>query len=197
MKGKNDQEEREDFAVDIEAEDVGERQNEQSLMEEEEMGAGALKKLREKLKMCEAEKAAHLNGWQRANADLANYKREVRESGERNRERAAEKILTDIVPTLDAFMLARESKEWGAISESWRKGVERIHDGLLSSLAVHGLSSFGAVGEAFDPERFEAVGMDETDEKEKDHTVSVVLQKGYALHGHPIRVAKVRVFEYV
>lgn len=195
MKGKNDQDKREDFAVDIESEAEVAQSGEQSLIEEEEMGAGALKRLREKLKVCEAERAAHLDGWQRANADLANYKREVRESGERNRERAAEKILSDLVPVLDSFALARESKEWNAVSEQWRSGVERIHEKLLATLREHGLSSFGAVGDSFDPERFEAVGMDGAKDASLDNTVSAVLQSGYMLNGHLIRPAKVKVFQ--
>lgn len=195
MKGKNDQYVREDFVVDAESGDDAGHPNEESCIEEEEMSAGALKALREKLKICEAEKAAHLNGWQRANADLANYKREVREERERARERAAEKILSDLVPILDSFALARESKEWSAVSENWRSGVERIHEKLLSTLREHGLSSFGAVGDVFDPERFEAVGMDSAEDASLEHTVSAVLQSGYTLSGHLLRPAKVKVFQ--
>ncbi len=195
MKGKNDQDKREDFAVDMESEDEAAQSDEQSLIEEEEMSAGALKKLREKLKVCEAERVAHLDGWQRANADLANYKREVREERERARERAAENILSDLVPVLDSFALARESKEWSVVSEHWRSGVERIHEKLLATLREHGLSSFGAVGDPFDPERFEAVGMDSTQDTSREHTVSAVLQSGYVLNGHLLRPAKVKVFQ--
>lgn len=157
--------------------------------------AAVLAKLREKLHACEAERQEHLDGWQRANADLANYKREVRESMAREHERAAEQIIAALIPTLDSFTSARESDAWKNVEESWRQGVERIHDQFERTLGEHGLSSFGASGEAFDPNRSEAVGMDATDDAAKDHTISAVLQKGYMLNGHVVRPAKVRVFE--
>lgn len=206
MKGKSDQEERDDFAgtssEDVFAETIkatgdteAEGAEDCTLLDEEETSMGAMKKLREKLKACEAEKAANLNGWQRANADLANYKREVRESMVRERERAAEKILADLVPVLDSFAMAREGAHWQEVDASWRQGVESIQSQLIRALAEHGLLAFGDMGESFDPVRFEAVGVDSTPDKEKDHTVSAVLQKGYMLHGHIIRAAKVRVYD--
>jgi molecular chaperone GrpE (heat shock protein) len=39
-------------------------------------GPSALKKLREKLKKAVEEKQEYLDGWQRARADFANYKKE-------------------------------------------------------------------------------------------------------------------------
>ena len=47
--------------------------------DEEMAGADAaarVKKLREGLKQCETEKREYLDGWQRAKADLINYKRD-------------------------------------------------------------------------------------------------------------------------
>ena len=44
--------------------------------DEAEEGPGLVKKLREKLKKAVEEKQEYLEGWQRARADFANYKRE-------------------------------------------------------------------------------------------------------------------------
>ena len=49
---------------------------EEFVPEDEGSGPAALKSLREKLKKAVEEKQEYLEGWQRARADLANYKRE-------------------------------------------------------------------------------------------------------------------------
>ncbi|MGY4884897.1 MAG: nucleotide exchange factor GrpE, partial [Nanobdellota archaeon] len=52
------------------------------------------------------------------------------------------------------------------------------------------------VGERFDLNLHHSIEMIPTDVKEKDHTVSEVVQKGYKLGERVIRVARVNIFEY-
>ena len=74
--------------------------------EEAEGGPGALKRLREKLKRAVEEKREYLEGWQRARADFANYKREVEEGHGEKTVALASRFLEEMLPALDALELA-------------------------------------------------------------------------------------------
>lgn len=155
-----------------------------------------LKTLREKLKACEQEKAEHLTGWQRAKADLVNYKREVATGYERERARATEEIATDLLSVIDSFVMAMRGQAWQSVDPNWRMGVEHIYTQLMNVLKEHGLDAFGKVGEVFDPNTHESVSTTETQKEEDDHTVHEVVQPGFRLHGHVVRPAKVIVSIY-
>jgi molecular chaperone GrpE len=67
---------------------------------------------------------------------------------------------------------------------------------LENVLNKNNVVSYGKRGDTFDPSLHEAVGMQETDKKEKDHTVEDVIQKGYKINNKIIRSAKVVINEY-
>ena len=74
--------------------------------EETESGPAAIKSLREKLKKAVAEKQEYLEGWQRARADLVNYKKEQALShGERGEQTKAE-LIEELLPALDVLELS-------------------------------------------------------------------------------------------
>lgn len=155
----------------------------------------ALKKLREKLRVCEAEKKDYLDGWQRMRADFANARRdEDARRGEMIRF-AAEGLVEDLLPTLDSFSMAFANKEaWEKVDANWRNGVEYIHTQLLSVLEARGLTEIGKVGEKIDPRLHIAIDIVPDDDESKTDIVAVVIQKGYRLHSKVVRPAKVKVF---
>jgi len=163
-----------------------------------------LKKLREKLRQCEADKTEYLNGWQRAKADLINSRKEEETRRETVRRFATESLLLDIIPALDSFDMAlgtldaafREAPEAGEAEKSWRTGIASIHAQLLAILASHRLSAFDPLGEPFNPERHDSIGSAPVADPKRDHTVVAVLQKGYELDGKVIRPAKVTIGSY-
>lgn len=156
---------------------------------------GTVKKLREKLRVCEAEKKDYLDGWQRMRADFANARRdEDARRGELIRF-AAEGLVEELLPTLDSFSMAFANKEaWEKVDANWRNGVEYIHTQLLSVLETRGLTEIGKVGEKVDPRLHIAIEVVHDDDDHKADTVSLVVQKGYRLHSKVIRPAKVKVF---
>ena len=164
--------------------------------ENEDENANALatqKKLREKLRACEAEKKEYLDGWQRMRADFANARKEEDIRRGELVKFASEGLVEDVLPVLDSFTMAFGNKEaWGKVDENWRRGVEYIYAQLFSVLEARGLSEIGAVGEKLDPRLHIAMEIIETDDKNKEDTVSEVIQKGYRLHSKVIRPAKVR-----
>ena len=151
-----------------------------------------LKKLREKLHKCEAEKKEYLDGWQRMRADFANARKEEDMRRGELIKFASEGLVEDMLPVLDSFSMAFANKEsWEKVDTNWRKGVEYIHAQMLSVLESRGLVEVGVVGEKIDPRlhiEIEQVPGDES----KSGTVVEVIQKGYRLHNKVIRPAKVK-----
>ena len=103
---------------------------------------------------------------------------------------ANEKLMTELLPVLDNFERALETKTDEV--ESYAKGMELIFQQMKTALENHGLKEIAAQGEDFDPNKHSAV-MTEESEELGSGKVSKVLQKGYELNGRVIRPAMVAV----
>lgn len=126
---------------------------------------------------------ARLQSEYKSHKDRARRKREeARRGGRVELVSALADVLDDVDRALDADP-----------SEDVRKGlqlvVRRIEDQLASIDAERVQPE---PGEAFDPERHEALTTEATDEHEED-TVLELLQPGYALGDHLVRAARVKV----
>lgn len=160
----------------------------------EEAHTETIKKLREKIKSLEAEKQEYLTGWQRAKADLINARKRDEEDKRAFAKRAAEDIVTELIPVLQSFESAMGNKaHWEKVDKNWRIGVESIAQQLKLALANHGLTEIDPIGKEFDPSRDEAIEHVPVNEKNRHNLVIEVLQKGYALHGTVIRAPRVKV----
>lgn len=165
--------------------------------EEVESPAAALKKLREKLKACEAEKQEYLTGWQRAKADFVNARKVDAHEREEFARFATEKVLLDMLGVADSFEMAFAHKEsWEKVDAGWRTGVESIYSQLLTAFERHGLVPFGVPGERFDPRLHAAAHTVPVADSKDDDTVILVVQRGYRLHDKIVRPARVTVGEY-
>ncbi|MCD5381781.1 MAG: nucleotide exchange factor GrpE [Candidatus Pacebacteria bacterium] len=161
------------------------------LEEEEAQSGDKMKALREKLKVCEEEKMQHLENLQRTKADFLNSKKRLEEQLSRDTERITEGFIQDLLPLCDSFTMAMANKEaWEAVDKNWRVGVEGIHAQLKNILTMHGVTEIHPEGEVFDPERHEAMKIEENADAPKD-TVLKVIQYGYERNGTIIRPAKV------
>lgn len=166
--------------------------------EDAELSTGeVIKKLREKLKIAVEEKQKYLDGWQRDKAEFVNARKRDEESKKEYVRFATEKIIEDILPVLDAFDMAMGNKtSWENAPVEWRKGVEGIYQQLVGVLSRHEVKPFGAIGDIFDPNLYHSISVVATGEKEKDHTVAEILQKGYNIKEKVLRPALVKVFEF-
>jgi len=156
-----------------------------------------LKKLKEKLKVCEKEKQEYLDGWQRERADLINYKKRSEEEKKEYIKFANESLLEEMLAVLESFDMAFMDKEkWNSVPETWRVGVEYIHSQLVKVLDDNGLKEFvPKVGDKFDPTFHIAEEMTPTDKKEEDGVILSVKKKGYMMNGKIIIAPKVVVGE--
>jgi len=185
--------ENEDISIDLET-------GEEIELEEEEATNVALKdkmkKLRKELKEAQKERDANLAGWQRAKADLANFRKTIEEDRVKNTARTKGDLIKNIIPALDTFDAAMQEGSWNDVDKKWREGVERISKQFHKALESEGLKSFGTIGDVFDPNIHECMSMSQTDKKKEDHTITQVLQNGYRINNELVRPAKVVVAEF-
>ena len=140
-----------------------------------------IKKLKKKLKECQKEKEKYLTGWQRAQADLINYRRRQEEIMEEFRKYSQESLIREILPVLDSLRIGQEQ-----IPE-----LKTIKKQLKIILEKHNLKGIKAKGEKFNPEFHEAVEMVESNKESGEITEEI--QKGYMLGEKVLRASKVKV----
>ena len=126
----------------------------------------------------------------RALAEMDNFKKRVQREKEEQARYAAEKVLADLLPTLDNLDLALQYGGQSEESRNMMVGVEMTRTMLLDALKKHGLVPVGEAGQAFDPKDHEAVGQEEAEGVEPGCIVRV-MQKGYRLNDHLLRPARV------
>ena len=153
-----------------------------------------VKKLREKIKKLEQEKQEYLDLSQRTRADYVNYKKEVESNRSLDRKFATKRLIEDLLPTLDAYDMAQGNKEaWESVDQNWRIGVEYIFNQLRAVLEGEGVTSFGKIGDAFDPMLHETMQTVPVADKSQIDTVVRVLQSGYKMNDSILRPARVHV----
>ena len=156
-----------------------------------------VKKLREELAKCQAERTEYLTGWQRAKADYINLKKEQEKMGSEIARFAKEGLLLELLTLADSFSMAFANKEaWEKVDKNWRLGVEYIYSQLESIFRDNGLVEINPVDQLFDPNIMQAVATVAVDEENKDHKVIEVSAKGYKMGERVLRPAKVKVGEY-
>jgi molecular chaperone GrpE len=152
----------------------------------EEHASDTLKKLTERVRVCEKEKRELLENLQRVRADFLNARRRLEERAHRDREQAVERHVQALLPLCDSFDLALNDSAWSASDAPWKKGVESIKAQLAAVLRSYGVEVIEPLGERFDPREHEAL----TDNG-GGQLVTAVLQKGYKRGEIVIRPAKV------
>ena len=168
--------------------------NDDVTIEEHATEADRTKALRAKLKRCIEEKQEYLDGWQRAQADLVNSKKQTEVERKNTIQYACTNLLMELTPVIDSFEMAFANKEaWESVDEGWRKGVEYIHSQFMTVLSDSGITLLDPIGEAFDPQRHDSIESVHTDVAAEDNTIVGVVQKGILLHDKVIRPARVKV----
>ncbi len=143
--------------------------------------------LKQALAEAEGRVEKYLANWQRAEADLANYKRHSDQEKQEIGRYANITLMLSILPVLDDMERAFAALPPRTARQGWVDGVRLVERKLLNSLEALGLSRIEALGKPFDPNLHEAVRQDAGAEG----TVVAEVQKGYKLHDRVIRPAKV------
>jgi molecular chaperone GrpE len=126
----------------------------------------------------------------RERAELDNQRKRLQRDLEQARRFANEKLLADLLPVLDN--LERGLATEGGDPAALRGGVELTLRELIRVVDASGLKAVGTVGEAFDPERHQAMAMVDSAGHASGRIVAV-MQKGYVLNERLLRPALVSV----
>lgn len=144
------------------------------------------------LEQARREALANLEGWQRARAEFTNYKRRVTQELADSKQRGALDALAQVLPIMDDFERALANIPEEMKDHPWMNGTALILKNMQKVLDNYDIEIMDPVGEEFDPNFHEAVGMDDSGEYESG-TITMTMQKGYRSGDKVLRPALVRV----
>lgn len=150
--------------------------------------------LQELLTATQLEAAENMNGWQRSQAEMINYRKRVEKEQAKIYENSSARVIMrflDILDDLDRALANRPSDNEGA---EWANGIELIYRKLHTILDNEGVKLMEAEGQTFDPNLHEAISQEESPDHESGQIIEVI-NKGYLIGERVLRPALVRVAE--
>lgn len=151
-----------------------------------------IESLKNEIQSVQAKANEYLDGWQRSQAEFANYKKRM----EREQLIAGQimagniiKQFLDVIDDLDRALKNRPKEGDGAV---WADGIDLIYRKFLSVLEAQGIKPIEAEGLFFDPNLHEAISHEDHPELESGRVIGVV-QQGYIYGDRVLRPARVRV----
>lgn len=122
-------------------------------------------------------------------AEFENFKKTAIKERTEARKFATERLVVDLLSTLDTLEAALSTPASAETIETIRKGIELTAHELRTSLAKHGVEALPAEG-PFDPSIHEALTSEETDSVPDGH-IARVFKRPYKLHDRVIRHGQV------
>ncbi|MEG9227553.1 nucleotide exchange factor GrpE [Aeromicrobium sp. Sec7.5] len=132
-----------------------------------------------------AERTADL---QRLQAEYVNYKRRVDRDRELVRSQGEAKVLESLLTVLDDIARAAQH-------EQLEGGFKAVADSLQAAVTKHGLETFGAKGDPFDPSLHEAVTHAGESSDVDVTSVELVMRTGFRVGDRVLRTAIVGVVD--
>ncbi|MGJ3237664.1 MAG: nucleotide exchange factor GrpE [Anaerolineae bacterium] len=138
------------------------------------------------------EAEANLDGWQRSRAEFNNYRRRTQQQLSDSKQLGAIEAFTKILPIIDDFERAFDNVPDDLNEHPWVSGTSLILKNIQKVLDEFEIDVINPVGEEFNPNMHEAIGMDADSEYESG-IVTTTLQRGYRIGEKVLRPALVRV----
>lgn len=150
------------------------------------------------LETLQAELHKHKELVLRIQAEAENQRKRIERDFDKRRRFALESFMRELIGVRDSLERGLDASSNGDDEQAaagdavtpLREGMQMTLKQLDKTLSDNGLSVVDPLGEAFDPERHEAVTMQPSSEQEPG-TVLQVIQKGYCLHDRLLRPAMV------
>ena len=127
----------------------------------------------------------------RSNADLDNALKRTLSEVEKAHKYGIEKLLSELLPIIDNLESAIANLSKNATAED-KEGIELTLKSFESTLDKFGMVPIYPDNEEFNPEKHEAVSMEQNKDK-KDGYVGNIMQRGWELHSRVLRPARVTV----
>lgn len=162
--------------------------NEETIENTEDVGENC--ELTAKIAELEAEVKQAKETAARANAESYNAQRRMEQETEKAKKFALQRFAKELLDVVDNLERATQASEQAEADEATLEGLRLTHKSLLNVLERNGVVAVGEIGDVFNPDIHEAVGI--APDTDKD-TIGQVLQKGYTLNERSIRPAMVLV----
>jgi molecular chaperone GrpE len=146
--------------------------------------------LEDQLAQATAERDANAERWQRAQADLENYRRRVQRELEQERQYQSLTLLRDFLPGMDNLQRAIDAANVSHNLDELIRGVEMVERQFQDVLARYSVVPIESVGQPFDPNLHEAIQQMPS----QDYPPMMVIgeaERGYKLHERVVRPSKV------
>jgi molecular chaperone GrpE len=160
--------------------------DQQTEQQAQQPGAGAPGDRAPDAAAAQAEVARLEDRLKRALADLDNFRKRTGRELDRRTAEAADAVVRDWLEVADSIDRAQSARPEGAPDE----GLSAVADQIAATLAREGVTRSGERGEAFDPERHDAVDVRLSPDAE-DRTILDVVRAGYERGGRVLRPAQV------
>jgi len=146
------------------------------------------------MKLAEAlrEKEEYLDGWQRTQADFANYKKRVERDRQQMQQNATAKVVRRYLEILDDLERALVNQPQDGEGAVWADGIDLVYRKWLNTLEVDDVRPMEVDDQLFDPTLHEGISQEESDEHESGEIIEVV-QTGYYIGDRVLRPARVRI----
>jgi len=139
-----------------------------------------------------AERDQNLDKFQRATAELENFRRRVQREAELSARYSSLPLIRDLLPAMDNVARTIQAAEQTGKVDDLIQGLQMIVSQFDQIFGSHSAKPIAAVGETFDPNLHEALQQVPTDEH-PPMTVIQELERGYMMHDRVIRPTKVLV----
>jgi len=157
-----------------------------------EAAGGELETLRAQLAEKDKEIAELKDKYLRTLADNENSRKRVRQQSEESVRIQREAILRDLLPIIDNLERALAASREGTDAKTIVDGVEMTVRALIDFLRAQGVTPVQSVGQAFDPNRHEAVDH-VASQTHPPNTVVDEFHRGYLIGDRVLRPARVSV----
>lgn len=152
--------------------------------EEECEERGSAESADSRISELEAQLAAEKEKLLRTAAEYANFRSRTEREKLGIYTNAVSDTIQELLPIADSIDRALDASK--DAPEEFRKGLEMISNQLAKTFEKLNITSFGEVGDEFDPELHNAISNVDSDELDSD-TIAMVYQKGYKVGDKIIR----------
>ena len=173
------------------ATEVGEEAHLEDVIPEEHESDAEAGSVEEQLAQAQETIKDYWDQMMRLRAEIENNRKRAERDVENAHKFALKNFVENLLPILDSMEMGQVAAEAeNATLESIREGSGLTMNMLVQVLERNGLEQIDPLGEAFDPEKHQAISMIESDGAESN-TIIEVMQKGYALNDRLVRPAMV------
>ncbi len=154
---------------------------------------GEIEQLKAALAEAQAKADENWNRVLRIQADMENTRKRLRQEADNARKFGQTSLIEELLPICDSMEMGlNAANEENAEIEKIREGYELTSKMLGQMLTKFNVEEVNPLDEKFDPEKHQAMSMQEGTGKEPN-TVVMVMQKGFTLNDRLIRPALVMV----